>query len=197
MWNEQHLATPLIGLGNPAGGIRHGKPDSVLLSEQPYIGIVNLRGSLESPAFVAAVRSVVGVEPPAQPNTVAQGDECCVMWLSPDEWMIRSDAGHGVDLPHRLSEALGDEFSAATDQSSGYSVVQLSGPHAAAVLSKGCAMDLHPRAFALGQCAQTMYFKTGVLLRKLDDEGAWEVIVRRSFADYAARILMDAMEEYL
>lgn len=197
MWNEQHLDTPLVGLGKPAGGIRHGRPDSVLFSEIPFVGIVNLRGALKSPTFVAAVQSVIGVEPPAQPNTVVQGTDCCIMWLSPDEWMVRSKTGKGVDLPHRLSEALGEEFSAATDQSSGYSIVHLSGPHATAVLSKGCPMDLHPRAFAVGQCAQTMYFKTGVLLRKLDEEGAWEIIVRRSFADYTARILMDAMGEFL
>lgn len=197
MWSEQQQETPLVGLGKPVGGIRHGVPQSVLFSEIPFVGLVNLRGSVKSATFLAAVRDTVGVEPPTRPNTVAQGAACCVMWLAPDEWLVRSEAAPGADLQYRLSAALGEEFSAATDQSSGYSVIRLSGPHAGKVLSKGCPMDLHPREFAYGQCAQTLYFKTGILLRKLEEEGAWEIVVRRSFADSAARMLIDSMKEYL
>ncbi|MDN5842487.1 MAG: sarcosine oxidase subunit gamma [Alcaligenaceae bacterium] len=207
MSNETHLDTPLAGLGET--GFQHGNPDTVLLAEQPFVGFVNLRGDPQSAAFTEAVRSVIGVAPPLQPNTVAQGSNACIMWLAPDEWLIRTlpdaapeaaqSGSAGADLAHQIEAALGEEFSAVTDQTSGFSVIHLTGPHARDVLSKGCPLDLHPRVFGIGQCAQSHYFKTTVLLRRIeaDRAEAWEVIVRRSFADYTARIMMDAMEEYL
>lgn len=207
MSNESHLATPLAGLGET--GFQHGRPEAVLLAEQPFIGLVNLRGDPRSASFVDVVRSTIGAAPPTQPNTVAHGQNACIMWLAPDEWLARTPpdtapetvqwATAGADLAHRIEAALGEEFSAVTDQSSGFSVLHLSGPHARAVLSKGCPLDLHPRVFGLGQCAQSHYFKASVLLRRIELDGAeaWEVIVRRSFADSAARMMIDAMEEYL
>lgn len=207
MSNETHLDTPLFGLGET--GFQHGGPDTVLLAEQPFVGLVNLRGDPYSPTFIEAIRSIVGTTPPTHPNTVAQGANGCIMWLAPDEWLIRTPpeaapdapqwANAGADLAHQIEAALGEEFSAVTDQTSGFSVIHLTGPHARDLLAKGCPLDLHPRVFGLGQCAQSHYFKTTVLLRRIEADGAeaWEVIVRRSFADYTARIMMDAMGEYL
>lgn len=199
MWTELNQETPLVGLGHPPGGFTHGQPASVLLAELPFVELTNLRGEPESPGFMTAVRDSIGTELPTTPNTVAISTDCCAMWLAPNEWLLRTTGSQSTDLARRLDAALGKQFFAATDQSSGYSVIRLSGPHARAVLAKGSPLDLHPRAFTVGQCAQTHYFKTSVLLRRLDLSGqeAWEVIVRRSFADYAARMMMDAMEEYL
>lgn len=199
MWTELDQETPLVGLGHPPGGFTYGQQASVLLSELPFVELTNLRGEPGSPDFLTAVRDGIGTELPTTPNTVATGAGCCAMWLAPNEWLLRSTGAQPTDLARRLDAALGKQFFAATDQSSGYSVIRLSGPHARAVLAKGSPLDLHPRAFGVGQCAQTHYFKTSVLLRPLDLAGqeVWEVIVRRSFADYAVRIMLDAMAEYL
>jgi sarcosine oxidase subunit gamma len=42
-------------------------------------------------------------------------------------------------------------------------------------------LDLHPRVFTIGQCAQTHVAKVPVLLRPI--AGGIELVVRRSFAD--------------
>ena len=71
----------------------------------------------------------------------------------------------------------------------GQVMVRLSGPRAREVLAKGCTLDLHPRAFKTGECAQTTLAKTSMLIALADDTPAFDIIIRRSFADYAARWL--------
>ncbi len=196
------LQTPLAGLPTPAGQayFSHGDVRQVALIETPLHEIVNLRGQPDNPAFAEAVASVIGLTPPALPNTLAENDQHCIMWLAPDEWLIygKRAATPAATLVSRVETALAHLFSAATDQSSAYATLQLQGPQATAVLNKGCPLDLHPRAFGPAQCAQSHYFKTTFLLRRIAPApvDTWQLIVRRSFADYAARMLLDAMIEY-
>ena len=72
----------------------------------------------------------------------------------------------------------------------------MSGPSARDVLAKGCPLDLHPAVFGPGDCAQTLLAKANVTLRCVDDSPRFELIVRRSFAEYAALWLHDAAMEY-
>ncbi|MHC8943955.1 sarcosine oxidase subunit gamma [Advenella incenata] len=198
MFNESRQQTPLAGLTDGAGAFEHGSPECVTLLEVPFVELINLRGDPEDADFTAAIQNTIGIILPTDPNTTAENDHYCVMWLSPDEWIIRAKGPQADDLPMRLNLALQGIFCAVTDQSSAYSVLQLSGPKARCVLAKGCPLDLHPRVFDTGQCAQSHYYKTSVLLRR-PNVGAdhWEMIVRRSFADYALRMLMDGMWEYI
>ena len=82
------------------------------------------------------------------------------------------------------------------DVTGGQTVITLSGPNAREVLSKGCPLDLHPLVFRPGDCAQTLLAKANVTLRCIDDTPSYELIVRRSFADYTALWLQDAALEY-
>jgi sarcosine oxidase, subunit gamma len=65
------------------------------------------------------------------------------------------------------------------------------------VLARGCAIDLHPRAFGRGSSAQTTLGQAGVVLLALGDDGQdFAVLVRSSFAGYLATWLLDASLEY-
>ncbi|CAM5214130.1 hypothetical protein CDEF62S_04792 [Castellaniella defragrans] len=100
-----------------------------------------------------------------------------------------------TDLVARVEQALAGRWFAVTAQSGGFAVLRLRGPGVRDVLNGGCPLDLHPRTLPPGTCAQSHFFKASVLLRPLGDTGnAWELIVRRSFADYVVRMLLDAME---
>ena len=55
-------------------------------------------------------------------------------------------------------------------------------------LGTECPMDLDPRTFGPGQCAQTRFAHAAVLLRPLEN-GDIELVVRRSFADYVRQHL--------
>ena len=48
----------------------------------------------------------------------------------------------------------------------------------------------------IGQCAQSHLAKAPILLRRLDRRSSFEIIVRRSFADYFWLWLEDAAAEY-
>ncbi len=199
MLNESRQQTPLAGLTGGTGAFEHGSPECVSVLEVPFAELVNLRGEPDNIDFAAAVQNTLAIPLPIEPNTTTESDQYCIMWLAPDEWMIRAKGPQAGDLPTRLNLALQGIFCAVTDQSSAYSIVQLSGPKARCVLAKGCPLDLHPRVFDSGQCAQSHYYKTSVLLRRLDSDAddCWEMTVRRSFADYALRMLMDGMWEYI
>ena len=82
---------------------------------------------------------------------------------------------------------------AAVDLSANRTTLELRGPASRDVLAAGCALDLHPRAFRPGRCAQTLLARAQVVLEQVDAEPAYRLLVRGSFAGYVATWLADAM----
>ncbi|HEX9851661.1 MAG TPA: sarcosine oxidase subunit gamma family protein [Woeseiaceae bacterium] len=169
--------------GNPAVRV-------VLQANCEYL---NLRGRAADPAFRHAVESVLRQNLPTTPNTCTQGLHT-VYWLGPDEWLLVSAAGSGVEdglgiIPQTC-------FSSVNGQSGGFMQMRLTGSAANKVLAKGCTLDLHPAAFRIGQCAQTLLAKAGVLLAATDDRPSFSLIVRRSFAEYVALWLAHSGDEF-
>ena len=160
-------------------------------------GQTALRGDAGDPAFVAAVEQAIGTAPPVAPNTVAGpadlGDGSRALWLGPDEWLVVDADGEALPA---LRTTLDGLHAAAVGVSDSRAVIMLTGPHARDVLAKGCPVDLHPRVFAPGRCAQTLLAKAHVLLHQLDDAPAYEIYVHRSFADYLWSWLEDAAAEF-
>ena len=71
------------------------------------------------------------------------------------------------------------------------------GRHARDVLAKGCALDLHPRAFAPGRCAQTLLARAQVILEQLRRRARLPAArPRRRSPAYLATWLLDAMAEF-
>jgi sarcosine oxidase subunit gamma len=128
---------------------------------------------------------------PLAPNTVVRGGTCDVLWLGPDEWLVRSVDAQSATLAPKLVAAFGGLYACAVDVGSGYTVLEASGTRVRDVLARGCPLDLHPRALAPGQCAQSHYFKASIVLVPTADD-TYELVVRRSFADYFCRIMLDA-----
>jgi sarcosine oxidase subunit gamma len=64
------------------------------------------------------------------------------------------------------------------------------------VLSRGCPLDLDSAIFPVGTCAQSHFFKAGVILNRTGEE-SFDVVIRRSFADYFCRVLLDAAESVI
>lgn len=168
----------------------------VMLGERPFLGHLNLRGDAADAQFVSAVSEVLGVAPPLEPNTVAEQGEHALLWLGPDEWLVLTPPDAQGGVLERLRGALADRFAAVTDVSGGQTVITLSGRRAREVLAKGCTLDLHPRAFGPGRCAQSRIAKSAALIRQTDESPAFEIVVRRSFADYLWQWLEDAAREY-
>jgi len=162
------------------------------IEEKPFRGYLNLRGRADNTGFLAAVLKVLGCEPPTRANTVVDKGDYRIYWLGPDEWLIVTPAGQQAELRAKLQQALAGVFSAVVDNSSGLTSVHITGDNAAALLATDCPLDLHPSVFKPGQCAQTRLAKAGMTLSPLPDSNGFEVIIRRSFADYLLLWLQDA-----
>jgi sarcosine oxidase, subunit gamma len=168
----------------------------VLAGERAFLGHLNLRGNSDDPRFVSAVQSVLDGAPPVAPNTVADVRDATVYWLGPDEWLIVCPAERRAAIGAGMQAALADVRSAITDLTGGQTVIVLRGDPARDVLAKGCPLDLHPRAFDVGRCAQSHLAKAPILIRQVDREPSFEIVIRRSFADYLWTWLEDAAREY-
>jgi sarcosine oxidase subunit gamma len=143
---------------------------------------VDLRVDPVAPA-ATRIGELLGTPLPVVPNT---GTEA-VLWLGPDQWLV---FGASED---QLRTALGGTPGSVVDVSANRVVYELSGPAARDVLEQGCAIDLHPRAFGPGRCAQTMLARANVLLHQVDAAPTYRLLVRPSFAGYLTAWLRDAM----
>ena len=182
---EQQSPLVQIALGEPRG-------NAPRIEEKPFRGYLNLRGRPSHTGFTAGVLKALGAEVPSEPNTVIDAGDNRIYWLGPDEWLVVTPAGRQQQVGDALRNALDGVFSSVVDNSSGLTTIHVTGDKAAALLATDCPLDLHPREFEPGQCAQTRLAKAGMTISPLADGKGFEVIIRRSFADYLLRWLQDA-----
>ena len=154
--------------------------------------IEDLRGGAD---MLPAVRTHTGCTAlPANNSFVKVGDRQLV-WLGPDEFLLLCEAGSEAHLHSQLMLDLGSVHAAATNVTDSLCALSLRGPAVRQVLAKGCALDLHPAAFAPGMCAQSMLSHAAVTLMANEDN-RFTVICRTSFAPYLHNWLLDAGMEY-
>ncbi len=164
--------------------------------EMPVPAQINLRGDPKDAAFLEAVTGALACALPLEPNRTMVADGITVLWLGPDEWLVRGEPGSEDALVAKLRDALSDFLCAVTDVTGNRALFRLSGVPARLLLAKGCSLDLHPSKFGPGQCAQTLVVRAGVILHQVDDVPTFDLMPRRSFAEYLWGWLDDAMAEY-
>lgn len=167
----------------------------VVMREQELAGHLLLRG--EAVLLDKAVREVLGFSLPGQPLTVTRDseDRYSLQWLSPDEWLLIVPPGEEYAIENGLRAALSDAFYSIVNVSGGQTLLILEGPSVRDILMKSSNYDVHPQNFPVGKGITTVFANTTTLLRRATDT-RWELVVRRSFADYSYRWLVDAGEEY-
>jgi sarcosine oxidase subunit gamma len=125
------------------------------------------------------------------------------LWLGPDEYLLLG----GIDV----SEVAGDESPEAAagalelalkgmphalvDISHRQFAFEVSGPHAATILSGGCPLDLDLSEFPVGMCTRTVFSKADILLWRTEEE-AFHIEVWRSFAGYVTGLLREIAVEF-
>ena len=185
---SRHGLEPLLAAA-PAGGTGIG------LCVHASRGYLNLRGPADAAGFGEAVEAVVGTGLPGTPNTVSRGQQR-IFWLGPDEWLIESPAAQSRLLRAQLGPALSAWHHGLVDVSGGLTVLSLAGVAVRELLARGCTLDLHSDRFRAGDCAQTGLGRAAVLMTRDEDPARFELIVRRSFADYVVRWLMHSGEAF-
>ena len=174
----------------------------VEMGERQLLGMINLRAQKIDPVLSPAITKVLGLELPTNVNTVSgRIDGIYTLCLGPDEWLIVTPSNKEQNLYNKLTQALEQLHTSINLVGESRTVIRLSGLHARNVLAKGCSVDLHPRVFKPGQCAQTILGRSDITVHQVahearTDAATYDIIVFRSFAEYVWTWLEDAAREY-
>jgi sarcosine oxidase subunit gamma len=123
-------------------------------------------------------------------NTWLEDGERDVLWLGPDEWLVVGPGGGELAIAEEIERALAGTHHSVVGVSANRAVIVLEREDRHELLSKGCSLDLHPRTWREGMCAQTLLARVPVILQERV-EGT-RILVRPSFADYLVDWLLDA-----
>ena len=125
---------------------------------------------------------------PTGPNTASTSGDRDVLWLGPDEWLIVGAPGAASAILEELEASLAGLHRSVVDVSANRAVIELAGSSRHDLLSSACPIDLHPRSWGDGRCAQSVFGAAQVLLH--ERERATRLFVRPSFADYVVDLLL-------
>jgi sarcosine oxidase subunit gamma len=103
-----------------------------------------------------------------------------ILWLGPDEWLVTGPPGSAQEIVTRLEAALEAAPHSVVDVSANRLAIDLTSPDRRDLLAVGCALDLHPRVWREGACAQTLLAHVPVLLQ--ERAGTTRLFVRPSYA---------------
>ncbi|MFT5894874.1 MAG: sarcosine oxidase subunit gamma [bacterium] len=166
---------------------------SVTLAEMKLTGLLVLRANASRDALSGALKKVAGIELPETLESTEAG-AYCARWMTPDEWLLSCPNIESFDIEKSLRTAVEGHL-AIVNNTGGYSVMRLYGNDARNVLKKSTVYDVSPENFQPGKVVNTTLAKAQVTLRALPDN-AFELVVRRSFADYVWLWLQRAGREY-
>jgi len=165
----------------------------VTISELPVRGMLVLRAK-DTATLQGAVKKVLQLTLPDKLLS-DESDDCCIRWIAPDEWLVSCASEDAFHIEKALRESTASASFAVVNVSGGFTSLQLRGVRALDVLRKSTPYDVHPINFSAGKVVNTVLAKTQVCLRCIDSE-RYEIIVRRSFADYLWHWLQVASAEY-
>ncbi|MDE0241827.1 MAG: sarcosine oxidase subunit gamma [bacterium] len=174
-WQRQ---SPLTHLGLSAHDKNETSAASLVMAELRFLAKVTLRGRIPG----ESVRTALGVSLPGEPNTVMTGNNLSALWLGPDEWLIVGPPDAERAMTGQLAKAL--PGTAVVDVTEGRTTIRTRGPMVLDILAMGCPLDLHPRAFGPGRCAQSTLGRSPIILHQVDGAPLFDIHVERSQADY-------------
>ncbi len=166
----------------------------VIFREYAAKGHLNLRGNPDDEAFRVGVEATLKARLPTEPGYWSAAGNTSVYWLGPNEWLVLVAADREADVQRNLRQTLSGHFS-IVNVSGGQTLLNLSGDAVEFVLKKSSSYDFHPLNFAQGRCVQTTFAKATALVARKKD-GSFDLVIRRSFADYLCRWIANAAVEY-
>jgi len=182
--------------------VRTSSGQGVTITELPVIGLLLLRTRTEQQAMSSALESTLSLDVPgvlsvstAEKASRNVGETSCIRWMAPDEWLLSCPLQDAFDIENKLRESMGDVSMAIANVSGGYTMLELQGVNANDVLKKSTGYDVHPSNFWPGKVVNTVFAKAQVTMRCIEID-QYELIIRRSFADYVWHWIQVASVEY-
>ncbi|HVS04565.1 MAG TPA: sarcosine oxidase subunit gamma family protein [Candidatus Dormibacteraeota bacterium] len=167
----------------------------VSIRELPFLSQINLRADSKAAGLMQQLESALGFALPVVPNTAASREDRRALWLGPDEWLVLGSDSQHEALEQALRNGLNGALGSIVDVSANRTLLEIRGTKARDLLAHGVPIDLDPRSFGPGCCAQTLLAKAQVIVERRDEETAFHLYVRSSFASYLANWLLDAAAE--
>jgi sarcosine oxidase subunit gamma len=165
-----------------------------MIRRSPLDGVALSDGVRELPflAQISVRTKAPGSDLPTEPNTVTGDASRAALWLGPDEWLVVGPPGSETALETDLRAA----GATVVDVSANRTTLEIRGRGVRELLEFGCQIDLDPRVFGPGRCAQTLLARANVLIWFVadDPEPVYRLLVRPSFAAYLAGWLADAAD---
>lgn len=188
-----YAQSPMHGFGLAAMARRQDDSCGVWMNEVPMLGYVIVRGDAQDPAFNGAVKSVLGIVLPTVPGTFVAFEQGIALWQAPDEWLLVCIAGARQSCIDGLEGLLKGMHAQVVDNSGGLTMLYLSGRHQVTLLRHVGVYDFE--SLSAGRVVSTVCGKAAFTVLRHDDHGIF-AIVRRSFSDYAWRLLSKAARPY-
>lgn len=164
--------------------------DPIILTEFPIGAAWNVQGDVSRTDFMDQVARQFSIALPIVPNTTARGDALMAFWLGPRSWLLVAEsAGPPLADFVKKRDAMNAAGGALFDLTASRVAYRLAGSHATDALATGCPLDLHPRSFRAGECAQSLFGRVNALLYKSDDAPTFLIMVARSFARDVRQLL--------
>ncbi|MFQ5535431.1 MAG: sarcosine oxidase subunit gamma [Sphingomonadales bacterium] len=180
---------------SPLGGQTKIELSGLQIHVEPHLGKVSLQIAPDA-ASLKAVRQAIGLTPSQQPNRFMGKDVQCA-WLAPKAWLLLCPPGEERKLTEKLrSELAADDHHCVTDVTDRSVALRIIGPLSRDLLAKGCPLDLHPRGFAAGHCARTIFAGFQIFLQQLDDTPVFRLMIDQSHAPALWDWLSEAAGEF-
>jgi len=186
--------SPFAGYAERFAALSEATGGELTIRELPFATQLNLRMDPKNLSLVQRISEVLGFALPITPNTVGAKGDRRALWLGPDEWLAVGPDGQQDELTQALTSAFNGALGSVTDVSANRTLLEIRGAKARELLAHGLAIDLDPRLFGPGRCAQTLLAKAQVIVERRDESG-FVIYVRASFAAYVATWLLDALAE--
>lgn len=166
----------------------------IYLRENKLQGHLTLRCNPANTKQLAAVERVLGLALPLQPLTSVENGGYSIRWMSPDEWLIIVPGQETFAVETKFRDEMGDHYS-LVNSSGGSTILEVSGVNVVEMLKKCTPIDLHSSEYPIGKVVSTLFAKSSAIIRRTGEQ-SFELVIRRSFADYIWLWLQDASSEY-
>lgn len=120
--------------------------------------------------------------------------EWAALWLGPDEQLLIGPDQAGVAFAASVGSALRELPYSFVDVGHRQGAIEITGPHAAALVNAGCPLDLDLAATPVGFCSRTVLAKAEIVLWRRGDDH-FHLDIWRSFMPYLATFLSEVERE--
>ena len=189
---EATRRSPLADYADRFTAIHEATSGAISIRELPFLTQINLRADPADGEVMGQLVEALGLDLPRTPNSVATTRDRRALWLGPNEWLIVAAVHQAKAIEDTWRSAMVGSTASIVDVSANRTVLLIQGELAQALLAHGIAIDLDPRVFAPGHCAQTLLAKAQVVIERRSDDNAFQVYVRGSYASYLADWLLEA-----